>query len=280
MHPGTMLTDAARAFWPTVSARDGDPRRAATHPESAAWRNKVARGAVNRAGMLSDDLSSSAAAWPTPAARDYKGANSSTHLEVSRGSKHLDQLPNFVAHLWATPNVPNGGRVLDDETTLRKGTQEDGTKRQVDLGSQVRLWSTPRAEDSECCGNHPGAMDSLTGQSRLWPTPAATPYGSSQNGINGHGGAHERPSANTPSLERLSHSFLPRLAISTDGDACSPSALSSPPPSPIPKAKLNAQFVEYLMGLPIGWTGSALAATAWSHWRQRMRSSLLRLARS
>jgi len=34
-----------------------------------------------------------------------------------------------------------------------------------------------------------------------WPTPTATPYGSSQNGINGKGGANERPSAGTLSLE-------------------------------------------------------------------------------
>jgi hypothetical protein len=54
--------------WPTPAARDGDPRRGPTSPESNAWKRKVERGAVNRAGMLSDDLSSSAAAWPTPQA--------------------------------------------------------------------------------------------------------------------------------------------------------------------------------------------------------------------
>lgn len=37
----------------------------------------------------------------------------------------------------------------------------------------------------------------------MWPTPTATPYGSSQNGINGVGGEFERPSANKPSLEKM-----------------------------------------------------------------------------
>ncbi len=32
-------------------------------------------------------------------------------------------------------------------------------------------WPTARAEDSESCGNHPGATDSLTGASRNWYTP-------------------------------------------------------------------------------------------------------------
>jgi len=37
--------------------------------------------------------------WPTPAARDYKGANSLEHCEVNgTGLKHMDQLPNAVAH--------------------------------------------------------------------------------------------------------------------------------------------------------------------------------------
>jgi DNA (cytosine-5)-methyltransferase 1 len=35
------------------------------------------------------------------------------------------------------------------------------------------------------------------------PTPAATEYGSSQNGINGKGGPFERPSAGTPSLATM-----------------------------------------------------------------------------
>lgn len=37
----------------------------------------------------------------------------------------------------------------------------------------------------------------------MWPTPTATPYGSSQNGVNGVGGEFERPSANKPSLENM-----------------------------------------------------------------------------
>jgi len=37
-------------------------------------------------------------------------------------------------------------------------------------------WPTPRTEDAECCGNHPNAVDSLTGAIALWPTPK-TPTG-------------------------------------------------------------------------------------------------------
>ncbi len=44
--------------------------------------------------------------------------------------------------------------------------------------------------------------------SGLLPTPAATEYGSSQNGINGKGGTHERPSAGTPSLGTMARKGL------------------------------------------------------------------------
>lgn len=37
----------------------------------------------------------------------------------------------------------------------------------------------------------------------IFPTPSATVYGSSQNGINGVNGANRRPSAGTPSLETM-----------------------------------------------------------------------------
>ena len=43
------------------------------------------------------------ALWPTPAMRDHKGENSADHLENGTGRKHLDQLPNYVAHSFSLP---------------------------------------------------------------------------------------------------------------------------------------------------------------------------------
>lgn len=188
MHPGTSLNDAIRQheqMWRTPDA-----------PHGGGVRNRQASRGQGHQLTIAEQ----AEHWPTPAARDYKGANGEDHLENGTGRKHLDQLPNFVAHLWATP----------------------------------------RAEDSEQCGNHPGAQDSLTGQIRMfWPTPTAEQYGSSQNGINGKGGANERPSAATPSLDRMSRSFLPDLPTSTRGDASSPSDPTSRPLWPTPMTVNN-----------------------------------------
>lgn len=81
-----LLTQAE--YWTIPSARDGDPRRCPTKPDSKAWANKVARGSVNAAGMLSDDLSSSASAWPTPRAEERMQENSADgYLALSKATQ-------------------------------------------------------------------------------------------------------------------------------------------------------------------------------------------------
>lgn len=320
MHPGTSLSDAIRT-WPSPTAQDSEAAGglgcierglrgpSLTNAAQRLWPTPTQAdddrgndGEANREG--SPSLTGATAMWATPLKRDYRSGEG-TQKRV--GSPAL----NEQVSLWATPVVPSGGRTMSDADVANKGTTAKG-KRQVDLANQIRCW----------------------------PTPAATPYGSSQNGINGKGGEHERPSANTPGLEKMSHSFLLLPATSTRGDESSPNDLSSPQPSQwktphgfantdqygrtgggggefhkqamavaetwsTPRAqcnspdqavtaltggdttrtvansskpKLNANFVEWLMGWPIGWTASALAATAWCRWQQRMRSEFLRLA--
>jgi hypothetical protein len=301
--------------------------------------------------------------WPTPTAADDDRGNDG---EASREGS-----PSLVgaAHQWATPNVPNGGRMRQDDAlhVAMKGQSGD-TKRQVQLDAQARTWATPLKRDyrsglgtqkrvgtpalneqvtlwktphgfanTDQYGRtgggggefHKQAMawstprvacnvtgattrlpfaeggktskPSLEDQAReMWPTPAATPHGSSQNGINGIGGANERPSANTPSLDRLSRSFLPLLPISTPGDASSLSAPTLPPrsrsatktdsddssttppgrPSRLLKARLNPAFVGWLMGFPPAWTSCGPTAMQFSLWQQRMRSACWSLVRA
>jgi len=51
--------------------------------------------------------------FPTPSARDAKGENHSRHLAVAKGRKHMDQLPNFIAHSGSSPQrlmSSDGGR--------------------------------------------------------------------------------------------------------------------------------------------------------------------------
>lgn len=42
--------------------------------------------------------------------------------------------------------------------------------------SESSYWPSSRAEDAESCGNHPGAVDSLTGAVKQWQTPATDSF--------------------------------------------------------------------------------------------------------
>lgn len=64
---------------------------------------------------------------------------------------------------WGTPRV-----------TTNSGIGKVGREAKSRLEDQAANWPTPRAEDAESCGNHPGATDSLTGATRHWPTPDAS----------------------------------------------------------------------------------------------------------
>jgi hypothetical protein len=68
--------------------------------------------------------------------------------------------------------------------------------------------------------------------SGLLPTPTAVEYGTSQNGINGKGGSHERPSAGTPSLSTMARRGL--IPTPTAGDA---TGNSTTPRWPTPTAR-------------------------------------------
>ena len=66
---------------------------------------------------------------------------------------------------WDTPDccpdAPNSG--------------SNRTAQIAGLGNQAKaMWPSARAEDSESCGNHPGATDSLNGAIKQWLTPRAT----------------------------------------------------------------------------------------------------------
>ena len=58
--------------------------------------------------MSGTSLVQQVASWPTPAARDHKGANGESHLTNGTGRRHMDQLPNAVAHLFSLPDRPTG----------------------------------------------------------------------------------------------------------------------------------------------------------------------------
>ena len=146
----------------------------------------------------------------------------------------------------------------------------------MNIRESAAAWPSPRSEDSECCGNHPGATDSLTGATREWRTPKSRD----------HHAQGPRPDATqrqtdladqaqslwqTPAtdsfrsrggdrkdemgLDQEARAFpcsRPDYPTPKDGEDSSPITPGSRRPSA--RKKLNAYFVEMLMGLPPGWT--------------------------
>ena len=136
--------------------------------------------------------------------------------------------------LWHTPNVPNGGRVNPPDMTPT-GKLANGKKRQVGLENQVRmvergLWPTPKASPSGpdyARVNRPdsGGDDLATAVARraLWPTPSANEDAA--------GTIHGKMQF------MLTHA-----------------AKLSQPEETAQGGQLNPEWVEWLMGYPIGWT--------------------------
>jgi hypothetical protein len=79
---------------------------------------------------------------------------------------------------WPTPdaNIMNDGETAETFEARRaknKAKHGNGNGMGTPLAMYSSTWPTPRSEDSESCGNYPGAVDSLTGATRQWATPNA-----------------------------------------------------------------------------------------------------------
>jgi hypothetical protein len=167
---------------------------------------------------------SDASSWPTATARDHKGCYKT--LVRKDGKPRGDLLPdavNIAEKLnWATPNT------MDHmETRSAEGVEKiasgarKGRKRPSNLREQV---------DKKTCDIY---------KEQNWPTPRAGNPGSRKPGTGGKILAEEAKIHNGPPAQEKS---------STSGKNH-----GSP--------KLNPNWVEQLMGLPVGWTQ---LPTAWT----------------
>lgn len=137
--------------------------------------------------------------------------------------------------LWATPSATDGkrgGTITDNMTGI-------GLSQKINTPSH---WPTPTV-----CGNHnrKGASktsgDGLATAVKNWPTPVASmSKGSSQNALTRKSGADR-------SNDRLDHAVM-----ASDG------------------GQLNPDWVEWLMGWPIGWTDlKPLGMDKYREWQQQ-----------
>jgi hypothetical protein len=263
---GSSSSDGDETPWPTPMGYSGDRpgltkldiRARGMYPDDPKYwptpRAEDSESAGAHKDRGPDTLTSAARThWPTPTAGDAK-ASGSRNLEGSKAHAGVS-LTDAVLHggsttprqasLWATPTGHDADSPGGMSTRGDKRPTPDG------LAAQVRAWPTPTAQDAKNDGG-PSQMalasDSKAGHRvadptgkrgrklndlDLWPTPSATPYGSTNNGHPRDGRREEYATRGTPSLEGLAKEEPTRTGTS---------------------GVLNPDWVETLLGVPVGWT--------------------------
>jgi hypothetical protein len=146
-------------------------------------------------------------------------------------------------------------------------------------GSGCSLWPTALQENGESCGNHPGAVDSLTGAAKLWNTPRAITGGAEtaerkqELGRTESGGGDLQAQTQlwqTPAtdsfrsrggdrkdemgLDQQARMYFVQHHCPSPPAPAIPDGLASSEPAPTSRRRLNPRFVEWLMGFPVTWT--------------------------
>jgi hypothetical protein len=190
---------------------------------------------------------------PTPTTVD---TGSRFNRSASAGAARRPTLGAMAKfQLWPTPNVPNGGRVVPKAAEWRgKTAYYKGKKVQVGLEHAVRMWPTPQATDGK--GANPRmaeAMErhkakgsrkqvSLRDAVKLWPTPRPC-SGKGSSGAN-----------RTEFYRRMFPTPIARDCRSLKGAKRPKNSQGSEPLVVQVGGQLNADWVEALMGFPVGWT--------------------------
>ena len=234
---------------------------------------------------------------PTPTAADhFKGdLTSSQH---SDDSMHSVTLPDFVNRwpdkMWNTPNTMDSlsaksQDALDHEyRTARPGRSNPNNLRdQIAVEEGQRIWPTPMASDAIGNRTSKGAdrpdEGGLLQAAKMWPTPKSTRSGPdyAREGRDGSGGddlatfvAKEEHTWPTPSsasqgMGGTSGRFNKMQQLTDEGVITEEERRTMVQGS---GGALNADWVEWLMGVPQGWSIAEPCAD-YDMWLRRQRAA-------
>jgi hypothetical protein len=230
---------------------------------------------------------------PTPGANeDSYRLNGNSQQSKSLGAMARREALGMTAH-WPTPQAhktTESGRIVNADGTPWDGIRKPHsarTGRQITtaLADAVKMFPTPRAEDSQCCGAHRGNPDTLTSFTKKWPTPKASAAGPdlaklarSATGVSLQTAVELERRWATPSAtdgtrggtmtEKMTGQSLTQQ-VNTGTRYATPHArdfrtgqqerYENPDRSKNLNdqigGQLNPTWVEWLMGWPLGWTG-------------------------
>ena len=177
-----------------------------------------------------------------------------------------------IAAAWRTPNAAMALHGPMNPEFRRASGQT------ISLDDQVSSWRTPTASDDGRKATAASNQLMLANQATTWQTPSAQQFEAADldrllqrqaeakvKGKSGNG--FGIPLANEVQIWARAHSRCSHPVLAT----------AAGPTSSPERRTLNPLFVEWLMGWPIGWTGSAPVETASCHWWLAMRGELSRL---
>jgi len=202
--------------------------------------------------------------WQTPDAGFSQSGHGQRGGSRSNGSQSGRDL-KAQAQRWRTPDAGDSGNYIDP-VTVQTGLDSRGMERTVDLSNQAEYWQTPRTPQ---------------GGNKLDPATVA------RKGMDEQGVKRTVDLSNQTECFRSSPqvlTILPGLTfcerVRIYRQLCR--QLKRRLPSPYNKARsmfkrrLNPNFVDWLMGAPIGWSDAdhAFNATEMESYLSRLRSHI------
>lgn len=223
--------------------------------------------------------------WPTPCAMDTVTGRLKSSQQKP-GSMHSVTLPDAV-RMWPTPTTQETEHPEAELTeTGRRKTADGNSSHSLGLADAVRLWPTPTMRDYKGSNSmehmmratgHKNHTEQLANAVKLWPTPITsdanppakgrpwlqlreavleekllpTPSAAISQGSTGG----NRPSDLRTEARNIKMYSTPTTAMSGRSKRFSKSG--APNPQEVAKAEggqLNPDWVEWLMGFPVGWT--------------------------
>ena len=191
--------------------------------------------------------------WGSPRATDGKAGSSYT--ENTTGKSLTADVGQWQASARPTP------KTTDFQNPGAHGTGGP------DLKTSVDKWPTPMGSDDGMKVTSTAHQKSLIQEASIWQTPNVPNGGRSTKHAQKKGRTLVRNGKKVQNqLDSQSLTFHQDQQTQKHGEKSSKST-----------RRLNPQFVEWLMGWPIGMTDCASPVTELSHYRERMQSALCSL---
>ena len=233
--------------WVTEQRQEYSQRKKSAHlireSESSSWATPVAMNdgiyadnSPNKNNRHSEGLATQAQNWSTPTVMDTANIQKPRKRNPSGGQK--PPLCQEVKN-WATPIVGDAHLASNPEAAQKRLAEGKAT---LSRQAEAKNWPTATARDWKGCGN---AINRKDGKHRIDNLEAVIKYGHPDQA---------NPNKNGKSRESW---LTPRETMSRDATYDRGKGNLGE----VAQGKLNPDWVEHLMGLPVGWTQ---LPTAWT----------------